>query len=375
MDRTTSFLIFLLACGIVAFGLALILEHPTETAPVTALQAPTVVGYMAAPASTPAPGQAPVIPAKTSCSPLTITQTDGTDITFPCMPQRIIAANANAAEMLIALGAEDRIVGATDSTFAVPYIKNKIPHAARIGDWQTPNIEQMLSLKPDVVISYSTYRPRNADQITAHNITIVSLDCYKLSTLASDARALGKLTGKSNTAEVYARMVEDTIAEVRIRAKKIPNEKYPSVYFESYSDLTASAPGSGSDELVTNAGGENIAAGLTSSSVKISPEWVVSQKPAFIFKAVSASNTKSLEEIMMDIKTRTGWAEVPAVKNDRVYAFSNEIIYGPRAYIGLVYTAQILHPAEFRDMHPRTLLTEYDRTYVAGTNRTGMIYP
>ena len=212
MDRTSSLLVFLLACGIVAFGLVLVLEPPHGTAPLTASQTPGVAGTMAAPASTSSPVPAQSIPAKTSCKPLTITQTDGTEVTFPCMPQRIIAANANAVELLIVLGAQDRIVGVTDSTFAVPYIKNKIPNAQGIGDWQTPNLEQIMALKPDAVISYSTYRPRNADQITARNITIVSLDCYKLSTLASDARALGKMTGKSNTAEVYARMVEDTIA-------------------------------------------------------------------------------------------------------------------------------------------------------------------
>ena len=86
------------------------------------------------------------------CQPLTITQTDGTAVSFPCMPRRIIAANANAAELLIALGAADRIVGATDSTLDVPYIRNKTPNAVSIGNWQTPNIEQMLALKPDVII-------------------------------------------------------------------------------------------------------------------------------------------------------------------------------------------------------------------------------
>lgn len=374
MERVLSVLLVLLVCMTAAFAAALILEQPpvvgSPANPAEGSHQPAVSVSTPVPAPAASSGSAPV-----TCQPLTITQTDGTGVSFPCMPRRIIAVNANAAELLIALGAADRIVGATDSTLVVPYIRNKIPTAVSIGDWQTPNIEQMLALKPDVVISYSSYRPKNADQITAHNITIVSLDCYKLSTLASDARALGKLTGRSNAAEVYARSVENTIAEVSTRVKKIPADKQPSVYFESYTELTASAPGSGSDELVTGAGGRNIATGFTASSVKISPEWVVTRQPDFIFKAVSSTNTKSLADVMTTIKARDGWENVPAVKNDQVYAFSNEIIYGPRAYIGLVYAAQILHPDEFRDMHPRTMLAEYDRTYVAGTNRTGMIYP
>lgn len=375
MDIKRTLLVTLIACGLIVSGLLLVMGHPQGAGTTPAVPAPAGSGTMPAPAE---PSPVPQVTAQerqASCRPLSITQTDGTDVTFPCQPKRIIAANANAVEMLIALGASSSIVGVTDSTFAVPYIKDKIPGAVGIGDWQTPNIEQIMALKPDVVISYSTYRPKNADQITAHNITIVSLDCYKLSTLASDARALGKLTGTSNTAEVYARNVEDTIAQVSSRTKQIDPDRRPKVYFESYSELTASAPGSGSDELITGAGGTNIAAGLPSSSVKVSPEWVIAEKPDFVFKAVSSGNTKSLVQVMQEIKARTGWQDIPAVKNDRVYAFSNEIIYGPRAYIGLVYSAQILHPDEFRDLHPREMLAQYEKTYVAGTNRTGMIYP
>jgi ABC-type amino acid transport system permease subunit len=46
-----------------------------------------------------------------------------------------------------------------------------------------------------------------------------------------------------------------------------------------------------------------------------------------------------------------------------------------RAYIGLVYTAQLLHPAVFRDMHPREMLNDYEQQYVSGTNKTMVIYP
>ena len=180
------------------------------------------------------------------CTPITITQTDGSQVTLSCRPQRLIVANADAAEMLIAFGAGNRIVGVTDSTLNLSYIMDKIPQAQNIGDWQTPNVEQILALHPDAVISYSSYKPKNLDQLTAANITVISLDCYKLTTLPSDARALGALTGKTNEAEVYARRVEDTIAEVAKRVKEIPTDKYPTVYFESYTDYTASANGSGS---------------------------------------------------------------------------------------------------------------------------------
>ena len=310
-----------------------------------------------------------------NCTPVTITQSDGTQVTLPCHPKRIIVTNGNAAEMMIAIGAQDMIVGVTQSTTNVSYIMDKIPQAENVGDWQVPNVERILSLHPDIVIAYASSKPKNIDQFTAANITVIYLDCYRLPTLAGDARALGILTGKSNEAEVYARMVEDTIAEVTGRVKNIPGDNYPSVYSESYSDYTVSGPGTGANEQLTLAGGKNIAEGLTTSSATISTEWVVARNPEYIFKVISSTNLKSFPEILEHLKSRPGWDTVPAVKNDRVYLFANDVEFGPRSYIGLVYKAQLLHPDEFRDLHPRAMLDDYAGRYVSGTNGTMMVYP
>ncbi|MEN6395191.1 MAG: ABC transporter substrate-binding protein [Methanoregula sp.] len=183
------------------------------------------------------------------------------------------------------------------------------------------------------------------------------------------------LTGTSNAAEVYARMVEDTVAEINTRVKTIPDDDYPSVYFESYTDYTAASSGSGSNEMLVAAGGKNIAGDSDTSSMKVSPEWVVAMQPQYVMKVVSSSNTRPLAGIVADMKSRSGWKTIPAVRNNRVYAFANDLEYGPRAYIGLVYTAQLLHPDEFRDLHPKAMRDEYAARYVSGTNVSVAVYP
>lgn len=310
-----------------------------------------------------------------NCSPVTITQSDGTQVTLPCQPRRIIVTNANAAEMLIAIGAGDRIVGVTDSTENVTYIMDKLSGVEDIGNWQIPNIERILSLHPDVVIAYSSYKPKNLDQLTAVNITVVFLDCYKLNQLPSDARALGTLTGKTAEAESYAQMVENTTNLVAQRVHTIPPDQYPSAYFESYTDYTAASRGSGSDDMLKASGGKNIAGDTLYSSTQVSPEWVVSQKPDFVMKVVSSSETRSLAEIVQILKDRSGWNTIPAVQDNQVYAISNDVEYGPRAYIGLVYMAKILHPDVFRDVDPRKMLDEYAQKFVAEANIETPVYP
>lgn len=310
-----------------------------------------------------------------SCTPVTITQTDGSAVTLPCRPKRIIVGNANAAEMMIAIGAQDKIVGVTQSTTNVSYIMDRIPGAENIGDWQVPNIERILSLHPDVVITYASSKPKNIDQLTAANISVVYLDCYRLRTLAGDARALGVLTGTEDKAETYARMVEGTISSVSGRVGNISPDDYPSVYSEQYSAYTVSGPSSGADEQLTLAGGRNIASEIPTSSAKINTEWIVSKKPEYIFKVVSSTTGSPSQGNVDSLNSRPGWQEIPAVKNNHVYVFSNEIQFGPRSYIGLVYLARILHPEVFPDMDPRAMLDEYAGTYVPKTNLTTMEYP
>ena len=350
--------IILVALVLILAAIAGCVSSPEKNSPQTT--APTLAA---------APG------ANSTCTPVTITQTDGSQVTLPCMPERIIVTNSDAAEMLIALGAADKIVGITDSTKNVSYIMEKIPQAESIGDWQTPNIEKMLALKPDVVISYSSSRPKNIDQILAANITVISLDCYRLPTLPSDARAVGALTGNGKRAEEYAETVENATALVRDRVSTLSQDQYPKVYFEGYSDLTAAGPGSGSDELLTIAGGKNIAANLSTSSAKISAEWVVSEKPDYIMKVISTKETRPFSQIATAMANRTGWETIPSVQQKHIYLFSGGIEYGPKSFIGLLNTAKILHPALFTDVNTGRLLDDYAAGYVSGTNTTQVVYP
>src|SRR5208283_830976 len=351
MDKTIQILgIILLCCAAAGATVLMMGTAGTATHPVPALDGTQTRGTATAAPATNAPGSQN----SGTCTRVTITQTDGTTVSLPCQPERLIVANSDAAELLIALGASDKIVGVDESTLSVPYIMDKIPNATSIGDWETPNIEEIIALHPDAVIS---------------------LDCYKLDTLPSDARALGMLTGTSNAAEVYARMVEDTVTEVNTRVKSITETDYPTVYFESYTDYTAESKGSGSDEMLVAAGGKNIAGDSQTSYMTVSPEWVVARQPQYVLKVVSSSNTLSLAEIVENLKARPGWDTIPAVQQNRVYAIDSDIEYGPKAYIGLVYTAQLLHPDIFRDMYPRAMLDEYAGKYVSGTNVSMMMYP
>jgi iron complex transport system substrate-binding protein len=307
---------------------------------------------------------------------ITITQSDGTPVKLPGPARRIVVANGNAAELLMAIGDGDRIVGVTDSVKEYPVLRDRFGSLPSIGSWQAPDVETILSLNPDVIITYGTTKPKNADKLVAANITLVYLDCYRITTLANDARQLGILTGDSPGAEAYARFIESLVNIVANRTSNLTEAEKPKVYFESYSDWIAQAAGSGGDLVIQLTGGRNIAAMLNTSAPKVSAEWILQEDPSLIFKVVSQSREDEDYALLLEgITGRPGMRSLRAVKEGRIYLFSNEMIYGPRAFAGMLALANLEHPDRFGDIDPQTYLDDYAARFLPGSNMTGWIYP
>ena len=336
-----------------------------------------VLAAVAVSGCTTAPAPAASKPPAVSVSPketVPLATTTGPQYTIPV--QRIIVTNANSAELLIAIGAKDRIVGVSETVKNHPVLGPQFASVPSIGSWQTPDVEKILSLHPDVVICYSTYLPKNIDRISAAGVTILPVDCYKIDTIAADARTLGHITGLETGAEKFVAFQEKYETLLNSRTAGIMESDMPRVYFESYSDYSTLTGGSGADLLLGMAGGRNIAGLLPVSSPKVNAEWLVAENPDVIIKtAASTQKDPDFGGMQSKISNRPGIGNISAVREGRVYILSNDIIYGPRAVIGALYIARILHPEKFSDIRPGNLLDEYAGDFAPGTNTTQCMYP
>lgn len=310
-----------------------------------------------------------VIPPANGDSPITLTDSFGNTVTLPHTARRIVCQNGDAAELLINLGAGDRVVGAYNTVAITPQYMHYFPNAVSIGDWQAPDVEKIIAIKPDVIIMYSGFRPRNYDLIAANNITIVYLDCYKISELAGNARALGNLTGKRTEAEAYARFVEKYLGIVQSRVDaSVPHDKPPRVYAELYGDYSALGMNSSGDHLIRMLGAENIAREIplqSASTNKVSAEWIIEQNPDIILKIAStpSSTNPSLAQVRENILNRSGFEKINAVKNGRVYVIDGDIMNGPTGPVGLVYIAKSFYPDLFDDISPDAVYREFSEKY------------
>lgn len=300
-------------------------------------------------------------------SSFTIADSTGRIYQFDKPAARIISQNDDATELLIALGASEKIVGITDTAMKKRYLVEKVPQATSIGDWLYPDIETILDLKPDVIVAYSTSKPKNLEKLQDTNITIIYCDSYRLNTLMADAEMIGKLTGTEDKAQEFIDFNEKYFSLVKSRLSNNPSGEV-RVYAEAYTDYSVMTQRSAGGNVLETLHVQNIYGNHTSDWATVSPEWLIAENPDVIIKfSTDPAKGEHLSSVRGRILNRTGYAMVSAVKNDRVYVMNGEIGSSPRAVVGLVYAAKAIFPEQFKDIDPMEILIEYDRKFVANS--------
>ena len=89
------------------------------------------------------------------------------------------------------------------------------------------------------------------------------------------------------------------------------------------------------NELISIAGGENIFSAVEQSYPVVSEEAVIMANPEIIF----ISDVQ--KDGVLAVKSRSGWKEIDAVKNNRIYSLNADVLSrpGPR----IAQAASLLH--------------------------------
>jgi iron complex transport system substrate-binding protein len=167
--------------------------------------------------------------------------TDSADrtIAIPDHVGRIFAAGPPASILLYTF-APDLLVGWTRShepaqcEFLGADACDK-PEVGRLtGRGNTTNLEVLLKLKPDLILDVGslndTYRSLATRVQEQTGIPYVLLD-GRFDAIVPVYRKLGELTHREDQADTFARYSESTIATIKERIDKIPDDQRPRVYY------------------------------------------------------------------------------------------------------------------------------------------------
>lgn len=267
----------------------------------------------------------------------------------------------------------------------------KLPNLKDIGDIGNINagtfsVEKTLAMKPDVVILAKVqYDLVKADlpRLEEAKIPVVVVD-YNDQTVANhtlSTQIFGQIAGTQDRANALAKEYADGIADIQKRVAQAGVGK-PKIYVEfgdkgpqehSYT-FGKNMWGAIADTV----GGENISKPFVENWGAINPEQLLVSKPEVIIISGTEVGMKqpdpmamgidiSAEEAQRRLKgftTRHGWADLPAVQNNRVYGIYHTASRSLSDLASAQFMAKTLYPQAFGDVNPEQTYMAFHQKYL-----------
>jgi iron complex transport system substrate-binding protein len=255
--------------------------------------------------------------------------------------RRYISLAPSTTEILFALGLGDEVVGVSSFCNYPEAAKSK----EKIGDFSRPNMEKILSLKPDYVFCTGLEQAPAIAELRRQELNVYVADPKNMQELFDSIKEIGKIANKREEAERLIDQMRYEVESITSKVKDIPLEIRPKVFIEIWHEpLSTAGKGSFIDDLINLAGGINIASETRRAFSIFSPEEVIKRNPGHIILAYMSSEAQ--QEI---IKERFGWGQIEAVKKNRIYNDINPDLLlrpGPRVVEGLKKIHERLYPQE-----------------------------
>ncbi|EXX85072.1 ABC transporter substrate-binding protein [Paenibacillus darwinianus] len=267
--------------------------------------------------------------------PLTLTDATGKEVTIEKSPAKIVSITPSETEILFAIGAGSVVAGVDDNS-NYPAETAELP---KVGGFKM-NVESVAGLNPDLVIANASMNGQVVEELRALNIVVFASQPKTIDETIAHVEEVGVITNKQAEAKAVAdKMRADKQAVVDV----VKGAEPKSVYLEFSPGWTV---GSGEflDEIVTLAGGKNVAASQP-GWFEIDPEAILKANPQVILYPEIDGDTS----IPDAINSRPGWDQIDAVKNKQVFTVPNDplVRVGPRLTDGLRDVAKAIHPDLF----------------------------
>ncbi len=261
-------------------------------------------------------------------------------------PHRIVSLVPATTEMLFAMGAGDRVAGVSNYDRFPPEV-TKLP---RVGGLLDPDVERLLSLKPDLAIVYDTQSDLKRQLERAH-VPIFRYIHRGLPDITETMRALGVRVGLTSAADAAATRIEQQLAALGRRVAGRPRPRTLLVFGREQGTLrhiTASAGYGFLHDVLELAGGADALADLRKQSADMSTEMILTRAPEIILELHYGDSVKP-ESFNAERLVWNALASVPAVRNQRVYLLDGLefVVPGPRIVSAAERFARTLHPEVF----------------------------
>lgn len=248
-------------------------------------------------------------------------------------PARIVSLAPSLTKNVYFLEQQHKLVGCTSyCDTAVADGKEVVASAVKV------NIEKVVSLKPDLVITTTMTNPETLDMLRKFNIKVETFPTAKsFDEICSQTIRLGQIIGAEDIAKRVVDNSKTRIKNLIINTKK---GKSPNIFFQiGAKPLFTVIPGTFMNDYILLAGGKNIVTNTKTGS--ITREAVIASNPDVIFVVTMGIVGEEEKRVWENCST------INAAKNKKVFIIDSNDSCTPtpvtfvktlEQIIGLIYS-------------------------------------
>lgn len=282
----------------------------------------------------------------------TVKDQGGTEVELPSEVTKIADLWHANNQVVLLLGGADKLVATTENVKKIAWFTKIYPHIKEINaplSGDDVQIEEMMSLNPDVVLSSTDSQ---IEAVRNAGLKAVKVNFQSFDEMRETIKLTGQVIGPDaeKKAEEYLKYLDENINYVSERIKDVPKEKRPKVLHlvDGTNLLTVDGKKTIIDEWINLAGGVN-AINAEGNKITVTMEDIVKSDPdVIIIGGTSAGKGKeSMENDPM-------WSSLSAVKNNKIY--SNPVgtfnwdRYSAEEALQILWVAKTLYPELFQDL-------------------------
>lgn len=286
-----------------------------------------------------------------SAGEVSITDSNGSQITLDTSAPRVVAAYGSFAEAWLLAGGE--LVGVTQD--ALEQRDLGLPEdIAVVGTVKEPNAEEIIALEPDLVLLASDITAQAEIRDVLEN---AGLACafFQVDTFADYAFMMEQLcavTGREDLYEENVTQVGQQIEEAQANAALSSTRPNVLLIRAFSTGIKAKTDDELAGAILKDLGAHNIADDHPSMLEDLSLEEVIAADPDYIFVTTMGDEQKALDYLNGLIQQNPAWSELSAVKEDRYVVLPKDLFhYKPNNRWGesYQYLGEILYPEVFHE--------------------------
>jgi len=235
----------------------------------------------------------------------------GRAVSFEVEVNRIISAAPAVSDYIKYLGLEDKVVGVTDWDTNID--------AEKIGNLVPLNLEKIISLNPDVVFLTGGFQEPEISRLDKYNIKSFVVNPVNFNDIYRDIVLIGGILGDKERAETLSNELRQRVLNIAKSSFTWTNK--PTVLYlmvqTNVSEIWTAGSGSYINELISYAGGLNLAAPYTGNNgfLQVGPEFVVTQNPDIIIVDSYYEGDQNAKNMIMNAKQ---FENVKAVREEKI---------------------------------------------------------